>query len=265
VTMYWTAESGITTITGRTFQADNVFHQVVARVQVEIEVLLRRKTGAKKVLTDPDHFGITDSPPYLPEQFNFYTFEPDTLSDSLRKRLAHALSAVIGFWRKSGRFEGSRLWNNKSFLESLEHTEGLDDDTRWLRVVAGCLLCLDRALVHGNRGHVWEGEDWFECTTQLRFVLVTWGEKKAFQKILGMFEQQDAKARAQTRNASKRRHAKTREAREKVLRDWQKERHRFRSAAQAGVYYSDRLAEQGYQFEPHTVTGWILDYLKKLR
>lgn len=265
MTIYWTAESGISTITGRTFQADNIFHQVVARVQVEIEVLLRRNMGAKKILTDPDHFGITDRPPHLPEQFNFYTFEPDMLSDSSRKQLANAFSDVRAFWHEGNRFEGGRLWNNKSFLESLEHTEGFDDDTRWLRVVAACLLCVDRALAHGDRGHVWKAEDWFECAQRLRFVLVTWGEKKAFQKILGMFEQQKAKARAQTRNAGKRRHAKRDEVREKVLRDWEKDPKRFRSAAKAGVYYSDWLAKQGCQFEPSTVTDWILDYLKKLR
>jgi hypothetical protein len=120
VTIYWTAESGITTFTGRTFQADNIFHQVVARVQVEIEVLLRRNTGAKKILTDPDHFGITDRPSHLPEQFNFYTFEPDTLSDSSRKRLADAFSNVRAFWHEGNRFEGgvygttNHSWNRSN-------------------------------------------------------------------------------------------------------------------------------------------------------
>lgn len=70
-------------------------------------------------------------------------------------------------------------------------------------------------------------------------------------------KQQNAAARARTRNASKRRWVKRDEAKGKVLRDWEKEPSRFRSAAQAGRYYTEWLAKQGYRFGTDTVTGWI--------
>jgi hypothetical protein len=61
-----------------------------------------------------------------------------------------------------------------------------------------------------------------------------------------------------------RRHAKTREAREKVVCDWEKNPSRFRSAAQAGRHYTEWLAEQDYHFEPRTVRDWILERAKEL-
>ena len=75
MTIDW-AELGLRTIYGRTFRPDNVFHQVVARLQREIRFLLLQKTGVKKILTDPNQCGITDCPPDLAEQFNFYRYEP---------------------------------------------------------------------------------------------------------------------------------------------------------------------------------------------
>lgn len=87
---------------------------------------------------------------------------------------------------------------------------------------------------------------------------------KALWRSVETFGMPRALAKAQTRNASKRRHVKDNEAKEKVLRDWEKEPSRFPSAAQAGRHYTELLAEQGYQFKFRTVRDWILDRKKKL-
>ncbi len=260
MTIHWIEEFGLKTITGRSFQDENVFHKVVWRVQFEISSLLLRKTEAKKILKDPDDIGLTDFPPHLAEQVNVYIYEPGPLSDSLRERLADAMSAVIAFWRDHG-----RLWSNESFFKSVEETECIDDDTCWLCVVAACLLCLDRALVHGDRGHVLDAENWLDCAQWLRFSLAAEEviSMRAMLGILAGFQRREADERSQrARKLNEQRHTKTREARQKVENDWESNPSRFRSAAKAGVHYSDWLAKQGYQFEPRTVTGWICAHAK---
>lgn len=257
--LHWVEGLGLRTITGRTFQADNVFHKVLAQLHGEISFMLLRATGARRILTDLGHFGLTDYfPPHLAEQLNVYRFELGPLSDSLRDRLSGAVSEVIWFWRDCG-----RIWSNASFIESLNQTEDIDADTRGLCVVAACLLCLDRALAHCDRGHVWKAVDWLDSAQWLRFVLVTWREAELFQTILTKLLQQSDEARARTRNLSERRHAKTREAREKVLHDWEKEPSRFRSAEKAGAYYSDWLVKQDCKrFETRTVADWIREHAR---
>jgi hypothetical protein len=91
-----------------------------------------------------------------------------------------------------------------------------------------------------------------------------YGEKKRLEIPQAIPEQQNAPARArtaaaraQTLNASKRRWVKRDEAREKVLRDWEKNPSRFRGGAAAGRYYTEWLAKQDYHFESVTVTRWI--------
>jgi hypothetical protein len=87
---------------------------------------------------------------------------------------------------------------------------------------------------------------------------------KALWRSVEAYGRRPGALKAQTRNATKRRWVKRNEAREWVLRDWEKNPSRFPSAAQAARHYTERLAEQGYQFEARTVRDWILDRAKKL-
>jgi hypothetical protein len=262
VTIHWIEALNLRTITGRTFQADNCFHQAVARTQREIALSLLWATRVKKIRTDPADLGFPD----LADRLNFYRFKPGPYSYTLRKRLDDAFSDVKVFWR-----EGRGLWNNKLFLESLEKTEDFDDYTRLLCVIAACLLCLDRALVHCDRGHVWEAEDWLNCAHWLHVVQVAWSEKKAFPKLLAILERQNAKDRARARNLSKR-WEKRNEACEKVLRDWEEVMRDWKkkdpppfggSAAKAGRYYAAWLAARRYNFKSRVVAGWISAHAKE--
>ena len=261
MTIDWAAEFSFKTITGRPFQADNVFHQVVARVHREIKLLLLPETRAKKNLPDPCELGLTDFAPLLHDQAIVDTLLGQ-ISDRLRERLPDAVSAVISFWRDRG-----HSWSNISFFEWLRQIEGIDDHTRSACTVAACLLCLDRALVHSDRGHVREAEDWLDCAQWLRFWLGTEGliGNTNMLEILAGFNQIETEARSQrARKLNELRHTKTREARKKVVYDWEKDPSRFGSTAKAGVYYSRWLAEQGCQFEPRTVTDWIRAHAKAL-
>ncbi|HKF95397.1 MAG TPA: hypothetical protein VKB96_12540, partial [Gammaproteobacteria bacterium] len=58
-------------------------------------------------------------------------------------------------------------------------------------------------------------------------------------------------------------HAKTYQARDLVLSEWEQNIHRFPSAAKAGIHFADWLGERNYKFEPRTVTGWILKRAKE--
>jgi hypothetical protein len=261
VTIDWAAKLSFKTITGRPFQADNVFHQVVARVHKEIALLLR-EPEAKKILIDPCELDLTDFPSHRREQVNVDTFHLGPISDRLRERLPDAVSLVIAFWRDCG-----RLWSNALFFEVLPIIQDVEDDLQWACIVAACLLCLDRALVHGDRGHVREAEDWFDCAQWLRFSLDMGGliGRTNMIAILAGYLQLDAEARSQrARQLNELRHTKTRDAREKIVCDWEKDPSRFRSAAKAGIYYSDWLADQGYHFEPRTVTDWIRAHAKAI-
>ncbi len=60
------------------------------------------------------------------------------------------------------------------------------------------------------------------------------------------------------------RHQKRNEARSKTIEEWEKSIFQFPSAEKAGRHYSDWLLENGFDFEPRTVTGWIRDYAKKI-
>ena len=110
---------------------------------------------------------------------------------------------------------------------------------------------------------MWKADDWFDCAKWLHVVLFTWGAK-IVQMILTIPEQQDAKARARAGKLSDQRHAKDREAREKVVRDWEKNPDRFLTAAEAGRHYTEWLAKQDYECEPSTPTRWIRRHAKKI-
>jgi len=59
------------------------------------------------------------------------------------------------------------------------------------------------------------------------------------------------------------RHARRNKAVNLVTTDWIKRKTDFRSAEKAGQHYAEWLIEKGYEFEPRTITGWILKYAKE--
>lgn len=58
------------------------------------------------------------------------------------------------------------------------------------------------------------------------------------------------------------RHQRRNEAQAKAIKEWEKDYSQFPSAEKAGRYLADWLAEQGFQFEPRTVTSWIRGHAK---
>lgn len=60
------------------------------------------------------------------------------------------------------------------------------------------------------------------------------------------------------------RHQKTNEAKNQVIKEWEREPSKFASVEKAGLHFSDLLAKQGKSYEPRTVSKWIRDYAKTL-
>ena len=60
------------------------------------------------------------------------------------------------------------------------------------------------------------------------------------------------------------RHRKTNEAKNDVLSEWSKAPSDFPSAEKAGLHFHLWLKEQGRDFEPRTITGWIRAHAKEL-
>lgn len=58
------------------------------------------------------------------------------------------------------------------------------------------------------------------------------------------------------------RHQSRNEAQAKAVDEWEKNYSQFPSAEKAGRHLADWLAEQGFQFEPRTVIGWIRNHAK---
>jgi hypothetical protein len=77
-------------------------------------------------------------------------------------------------------------------------------------------------------------------------------------------EREKMSQRSRELNAA--RHAKTNNAKEIVIREWEKTRNQFPSAEKAGQHYADWLVSEGHirSIEPRTVTGWIRNHAKKV-
>lgn len=60
------------------------------------------------------------------------------------------------------------------------------------------------------------------------------------------------------------RHRKTNEAKNDVLSEWSKAPSDFPSAEKAGLHFYEWLKDQGRDFEPRTITGWIRLHAKEL-
>lgn len=60
------------------------------------------------------------------------------------------------------------------------------------------------------------------------------------------------------------RHQDRNEALALATTEWGKEPNKFSSAEKAGLHFSDWLDQQGFNYEPRTVTGWIRAYAKKI-
>jgi len=60
------------------------------------------------------------------------------------------------------------------------------------------------------------------------------------------------------------RHRKTREAKERVFKEWEKDPSKFPSAEKAGRHLCDWLAREGMEYEPRTVIAWIRDHAKRI-
>jgi hypothetical protein len=59
------------------------------------------------------------------------------------------------------------------------------------------------------------------------------------------------------------RHKKNNEAKGMAIKEWEKDRTKFISAAKAGRYLADWLESQDFIYEPSTVTLWIRTHAKK--
>lgn len=60
------------------------------------------------------------------------------------------------------------------------------------------------------------------------------------------------------------RHRKTKEAKIKAIQEWEKDKSKFISAEKYGLYLSEWLEKNNYQYEPRTVTGWIRTHAKQI-
>ena len=60
------------------------------------------------------------------------------------------------------------------------------------------------------------------------------------------------------------RHADTRSVKELVLKRWEKNPSEYPSASKAGIEYAKWLKEQGHEYEPSTITGWIRTHAKAI-
>jgi hypothetical protein len=86
--------------------------------------------------------------------------------------------------------------------------------------------------------------------------------RKGIQAEFELHEKEKKSARSKQLNTM--RHAKTHDARELAVKDWEKAPYAFPSAEQAGGYYADWLETKGYKFTPRTVTGWIRIHAKEI-
>lgn len=82
------------------------------------------------------------------------------------------------------------------------------------------------------------------------------------QKKRAIKAQQEFAKRKKSQLMNERKHAKGNEAKQMVEEDWRRRKSEFASAAKAGLYYAEWLAERGYQYEPVTPTKWIREYAK---
>lgn len=74
-------------------------------------------------------------------------------------------------------------------------------------------------------------------------------------------ERSQRSIRAEAMNVA--RHQKTNEAKARAIQEWVKDPSKFPSAEKAGNHFADWLAEQGFRYEPRTVTAWIRTYARQ--
>lgn len=85
-------------------------------------------------------------------------------------------------------------------------------------------------------------------------------------KITSEFkEEQKRKKTLKFKELNMKRHAPNREAKDKVLREWEENRDQFLSAEKAGGHYASWLTEKGYKdYTPRTITTWIREHAKEI-
>jgi len=85
-----------------------------------------------------------------------------------------------------------------------------------------------------------------------------------YDRIQGVIEERNTRLKSEkSRSMNSARHAKRNKAVELVTSDWNKRKTEFRSAEKAGIFYSDWLRKQGYEYEPRTITVWIRKFAKE--
>lgn len=89
-------------------------------------------------------------------------------------------------------------------------------------------------------------------------------EASLFNKELVRLESERKKRSIRGQELNIARHQKRNEAQARAIGEWEKDPVRFPSAEKAGLYLADWLNEQGFQYEPRTVTGWVRAHAKTI-
>ena len=86
----------------------------------------------------------------------------------------------------------------------------------------------------------------------------------ARKALVAMFYAEKLRDIERKRELSDSRHTESRLAKELVLKKWEKNPSEYLSASKAGIEYVKWLKEQGHEYEPSTITGWIRKHAKAI-
>lgn len=147
-------------------------------------------------------------------------------------------------------------WDKGAFLCVMCHIErdcGMTQEQAICYAAGAVLFCVDRSLARYQRGKNYDAATWAASAQELIGILrhcqhppsaPAVGEK---MKALNLF-----------------RHESNHAAREKVLREWERDPSNFPSAEKAGRHFTEWLTKEGINYEPRTVTGWIRSHAKQI-